>query len=33
MGTLAHPDPVSHSVSKLVTDRHRRWLDETRGWA
>jgi hypothetical protein len=25
MSTLAHPDPVSQSVSILVTDRHIAW--------
>jgi hypothetical protein len=33
MSTLAYPDPVSQSVSNLVTDRHKSWLDEVRWWS
>src|SRR3954453_11852638 len=33
MSTLAYPDPVSQSVSNLVTDRHKSWLDEVRLWS
>jgi len=33
MSTLTHPAPVSQSVSNLVTDRHKLWLDEVRWWS
>jgi|tagenome__1003787_1003787.scaffolds.fasta_scaffold19648286_2 hypothetical protein len=33
MNTLADPNPVSQSVSILVTDRHRSWPDEVRRWS
>jgi hypothetical protein len=33
MSTLAHPDPISQSVSNLVTDRHIPWPDEVRWWS